>query len=577
MNNARKIPKVFFFLIAVSLWWYGCTPSRFQQQQEKSYTILTKFHKQQQRDEALKRFINGVAFDAKGMYAEAILEYQEALQYDSNAAIFYALSRDYAFLNKPARAAEMAREALRLEPNNITYREHLASLYIATYQFDQAIAEYERILALDSTYLSGWYTLAQLYQRQRPLKALEIYERILEHEGEQLELLFQCASIYQSLEQYDKALDYYKRMAVLDPSNRPLRRQIAELSLRTNNVDEAIRILEQLLESDPNDPEVIATLADIHLQQRKYQQAIDLYNRLLTMNINDYEVKLRIAVGFFGLIDEDTTFTPKAQQLFKELEQTSPTDWRPLWYLGALAARQRNDSLAQVYFARVTQLAEWNTDAWWYLATSYYDQGKYTETLDTIEKVLKATSKDYRFFFLRGLVYQRLEDTTQAIENLERARQLNPKDIGVLSSLALLYDGLHQFEKSDSLYEEALRIDPKSHLVLNNYSYSLCERNLQLERCLQMAQEAITAEPNNSAYLDTYGWILYKLGRYEEAAEYIEKAIAIGNASAVVHEHLGDVYYKMGNREKALEWWKRALELSPKNEDLKRKIERGSP
>ncbi|MCX7984621.1 MAG: tetratricopeptide repeat protein [Bacteroidetes bacterium] len=576
MSNQQKIP----FLQAVFLWTcltcLGCAPSILPTQNEKNIRVITHLQKQQNREEALKRFINGVAYDAKGLYAEAILEYQEALQYDTNAAIYYALSRDYALLNKPSRAAEMAREAIRLEPHNITYRENLASLYIATYQFDLAIAEYERILTLDSTYTAAWYTLAQLYQRQRPLKALELYEYILERDGDQIDILFQCASIYQSLEKYDKALEYYKRMITIDPSNRALKRQVAELFLRINNLDEAATILEQLLETEPNDPEVIATLADVRLQQRQFKKAIDLYNRLLAMNLNDYEIKLRIAVGFFGLAEEDTTVFSKAHQLFKELEQTSQTDWRPLWYLGALAARQRNDSLAQLYFTRVTQLAEWNTDAWWYLATSSFEQGKNGETLELIDRALKATSKDYRFYFLKGLVYQRLEEIDKAIEHLEKARTLNPKDVGVLSSLALLYDNRKEFNKSDSLYEEALRIDPKSHLVLNNYSYSLCERNLQLERCLQMAHEAITAEPNNAAYLDTYGWILYKLGRYEEAVEYIERAIATGSASAVVHEHLGDVYFKLGKQDKALEWWKRALELTPKNEELKKKIERGA-
>ncbi len=104
----------------------------------------------------------------------------------------------------------------------------------------------------------------------------------------------------------------------------------------------------------------------------------------------------------------------------------------------------------------------------------------------------------------------------------------------------------------------------------------MCERGIQLDRCLEMATIAITAEPNNSAYLDTYGWILYKLGRYEEAAQYIQKAIDAGGASAVVHEHLGDVFFKLGNTEKAMEIWKRALEMNPKNDALKTKIERGT-
>lgn len=571
----RRFVPIFFAGFFIFLNFSGCSRISQHSRLEEALMESRRVLREQQKDEALKRFINGAAYDAKGQYAEAILEYQEALQYDTNATIFYALSRDYAVLGKPARAAAMAREAIRLDSNNIEYRENLASLYVSTYQYDLAIAEYEKIVVLDSTYLPGWYALAQLYQRQRPLKALEVYERILDREGDQLDILFQCASIYQSLEQYDKAIEYYKRMEALDPSNRSLKRQIAELYLKTNNIPEAQSLLEQLLETDPNDPDVIATLADLNLQQKKYERAIEFYNKLLQMGLKDVEIRLRIGVGFFGLAEEDSTAAARAQEIFLQLEKDAPQDWRPLWYLGALASRSKNDSLARQYFERVTKLAPWNADAWWFFVTSLFDQGKNTETLEILEQASKAAPKDHRFYFLRGLVYQRLGEVEKAIEQLETARSLNPQYVGTLSTLALIYDGRREYEKSDSLYEEALRIDPEFPLVLNNYSYSLCERGLQLERCLAMAQKAITAEPNNAAYLDTYGWILYKLGRYAEAAEYIEKAIAAGEASAVVHEHLGDVYFKLEKNEKALYWWKKALEMSPSNEELKKKIERG--
>ena len=129
---------------------------------------------------------------------------------------------------------------------------------------------------------------------------------------------------------------------------------------------------------------------------------------------------------------------------------------------------------------------------------------------------------------------------------------------------------------SDSLYEEALRVDPQSALLLNNYGYSLSERGLQLNRALEMSLIAITSEPENSAYLDTYGWICYRLGQYQQARQYIEKAVAAGSASAVIYEHLGDVYFRMGDQKKAVTTWQKALEMDSKNETLRKKIERGS-
>jgi tetratricopeptide (TPR) repeat protein len=113
-------------------------------------------------------------------------------------------------------------------------------------------------------------------------------------------------------------------------------------------------------------------------------------------------------------------------------------------------------------------------------------------------------------------------------------------------------------------------------LLLNNYGYSLAERGLQLRRALEMSKQAVTAEPDNSAYLDTYGWIFFRLENYRDAAVYIEKSIASGRASAVVHEHLGDVYIKLGQKERALELWKKALEMDSKNDAVKEKILHGA-
>ena len=126
------------------------------------------------------------------------------------------------------------------------------------------------------------------------------------------------------------------------------------------------------------------------------------------------------------------------------------------------------------------------------------------------------------------------------------------------------------------MYERAIRLDPKNHLLLNNYGYSLAERGIQLERALSMAREAVRQQPVNQAYLDTYGWVYYRMGQYDEAERYVKKAIDLGSTSPVIHEHLGDIYFKLAQKEKAMEYWQKALKFDSTNESLKEKIQRGS-
>jgi Tfp pilus assembly protein PilF len=136
---------------------------------------------------------------------------------------------------------------------------------------------------------------------------------------------------------------------------------------------------------------------------------------------------------------------------------------------------------------------------------------------------------------------------------------------------------MKKYDESDRLYEEALKIEPENHLILNNYGYSLADRGVQIERALEMAKKAVEAQPDNPSYLDTMGWVYYRLGEYDRALKYVKEAVEKGEANAVVYEHLGDIYFRMNDREKALEQWNAALKIDGKNSALREKIARGAP
>jgi Flp pilus assembly protein TadD len=156
---------------------------------------------------------------------------------------------------------------------------------------------------------------------------------------------------------------------------------------------------------------------------------------------------------------------------------------------------------------------------------------------------------------------------------MEKVLVLEPDNYSAYSLLGMLYDELKIYIKCDSLYEKALTYYPDNPLFLNNYAYSLSERGERLEYALEMATRAVKAEPDNSAYQDTIGWIYYMLGRYNMALVHIKRSVEQQDDSSVVNEHLGDVYLKLGDLQQARNQWERALELDSGNERLKQKIE----
>jgi len=555
----------------------GCSSSEKSSEKKdvKPNPGVVRFQ-EENRDRALKHFVDGTLYDSKGDYAKAILEYQDALLYDKNPAIYYALSKDYSLLGKHALAAKAGQEAIALDSTNMTYRENLASVYKNALQPELAAGEYEAMIRIDSNYTSAWYNLARIEQVHRPLKAIEIYERLLDREGESWELLLQLGDLFSALGRFNEAAERYQRLLNLDPSNRALQRQLAETYVRAGKADDAIRILEKMVERDDRDVDVTVALADAYLEKREFEKALKLYEDLLKKEKGNPQVKIRVGIAYFGRIQSDSTFLPKARQMFEEAAKDLPNDWRPFWYLGALANMEQKDSVAFENFLRVTQLESGTMEAWWYVGTHYFDRNEHQKVVDLMEKGKQFFPRDFRVYLLLGLSYSRLDRNEEAVENLWQSLKLNPSDINTLSSLALTLDGMKRYEQSDSLYEQALKVDPTSDLILNNYGYSLAERGLQLDRALRMATEAVNADPNNASYLDTIGWVHYMLGNYDEAKRYIQKAIEQGEASAVVHEHLGDVYFRLGEKEEAKKWWKMALERDAKNENLKVKIGRGT-
>ena len=211
--------------------------------------------------------------------------------------------------------------------------------------------------------------------------------------------------------------------------------------------------------------------------------------------------------------------------------------------------------------------------AWEFLAVLYLQSQQYQECIALLQEALEVVPENKRLLFIYGSALQQTNRDREALQPLKKAYKLDPEDYNTIITLGLAFDNLKLYAPMDSLYEAAIKFFPDDALLLNNYSYSLSERGLQLRRALEMAQRAVEIEPDNGAYLDTIGWIHFQLGNYHIALQYIERAIAYREESPVVIEHLGDIHFKLGNPEKAKTYWRQALDKDPGNETLRDKLQ----
>lgn len=129
-------------------------------------------------------------------------------------------------------------------------------------------------------------------------------------------------------------------------------------------------------------------------------------------------------------------------------------------------------------------------------------------------------------------------------------------------SLSNVYVQQGDMEKGEQVLEDVLKEDPDHPQANNDLGYLWADQGKNLEQARDMVAKALKAEPENAAYLDSMGWVLYKLEDYDGARKYLEQAADLPRGEdPTILDHLGDALNKLGEADGARQRWERALEL----------------
>ncbi|MBM3568882.1 MAG: tetratricopeptide repeat protein [Alphaproteobacteria bacterium] len=130
-----------------------------------------------------------------------------------------------------------------------------------------------------------------------------------------------------------------------------------------------------------------------------------------------------------------------------------------------------------------------------------------------------------------------------------------------------------RWPEAEADFLKALELQPEEPDVLNYLGYSWVEMGENLERAQAMIEKAVALRPMSGHIVDSLGWVMFRLGRYEAAVTHLDRATTLVPGDAVINDHLGDALWMVGRRAEAEFQWRRALTLSPEA-DLAREIER---
>lgn len=544
MNNRHSF---IIYLIAFSVLLFASSCSNLSGEKEKGFTKLRKnleeslnFIDTARMDEKTAEFvINGSKLQQQDKDAEAILEFQQALRYDSSASIYYAIAKSYKDLQKYDLAVENILIALELDKEFIPAMELLANIFMLQYDIERALTTFEKIVELEPT-RKNRISLAVLYEYDNPQKAIEIYEKLIEEHRDKF-ILERLAEIYQS----------------------------------ENMDNKYIKSLNTIYSESPSDVNTAISIITEYLRTGNYF-ALDMFLNQVDKNLFAEDLYSCYGIIAETLLDGDTTSNSKEfiSGFLTRIDNRFRFSWRINLMSAYLAENIKEYDNAEKFYKHSVKITDNMPEIPLQAASFYFRREDDKGALDVLKKnYYYYYSEDWRYPFYIAIAYQNLDSVRKALDYTMIADSLDPENIDIVVQLGILYDQLEIIDSSDIAYERALAIDSTNALANNNYAYSLSVREMELDRAEKMSKIALNQYPDNSAYLDTYGWIQYKLGNIEKALEYIQRSIEVGNASAEVFEHLGDIYKEKGLIEQSIEAYRNSLEKDENNAQVKTKIE----
>jgi len=587
--------KIKYFLLALILFTGSCSTPRAIH----PTSPFEKDHLLQARD----HFTSGTFYHLENNHEGALIEFYQALLYDSTSAeIYNCIAEDHMALGRYETALHYLQKSQDLKPDQTEANRLIAECYYRLKDDDKSALYLNKVLDLDPLDENSRALLLLLYRKtNNQLGMAKQYEKMIEIYGEDEDWVRRAAAIYLESGQIDEALILFQSYLNTDSTNAGMwysvgtayelkdqlddavtayekslkylprfekpAEQIYKICRRTNNWGKIFSVFQSLYQTEPTITSYRLILAEAYLNQDQYKMTRDLLLPLLNQPDPPWQV-----YELLGRSEMEEKNYAAAKDYFQKI--IDKDSFNPMGWLLKGFVLSDMDSTAQAeenYRTSLKYLPD-NSYLLSFHGISLSRLGRDLEALTPLQKAIEKDSTNVNALLSFGLTLNRLHRNSEAILPYQQVLKLDPTNLTALTNLGMVYDSMNMYAQSDSIYERSLQLYPENDLLMNNYAYSLAERNEKLEYALELALKAIAVQPINGAYLDTVGWIYFKLHKLQLALYYIQKSLENRENSPVVIEHLGDVYLELGQIPEAVKYWRQALQLNTNQENLKNKL-----
>jgi tetratricopeptide (TPR) repeat protein len=526
-------------------------------------------------------FIDANKEKALGNYQEATRLFKQCLEIDpQDDASMFELSKLYMMQGKADEALVYARSAVEVDDSNVYYLLFYAGLLQSVEDYEEASRLYEQVIQLKPGNPEYYDRLAMTYLYSgKPADAIRVYDELEKQAGVTEEYSMKKQSIYVQEKKFGKAIEEIEKLIATYPGEVKYYAVLAELCMKHGYEEKALEAYSRIAEINPDDPYIHISLADYYKKNGDYKRSFEELKKGFANPNLDIDSKIQILIQYYTVNEIYSDLKNQAFELAEILVEVHPNDPKSFSMYGDFLYQDSRFGEARDAFRKVIALDSSKYLVWEQLLFTESElrdnEALYQESMRAIELF---PEQPIPYLFAGGTLYEQ-KKWEECIRILERGAYYVVNNDRLLAQfyayLGDAYNQVEDSEKSDASYDKVLQIDPNHDYVLNNYAYYLSLRGQDLEKAAKMAKRATELQPSSSNQ-DTYGWVLYKLGYYEEARVWIEKALESGGEdNGVILEHLGDVYWQLGDSARALELWKQAQEAGGASDLLEKKIQDG--
>jgi len=515
--------------------------------------------------------ISGDIYAADSIYKKCLL------LNPMSGVVNFELSGLYISLDQPQKALEYANKAVVLSPENEWYLANLAVLYKKINDHKKSAESFSKLVVSKPEKISYLFSLTEeLLNNNSYKKAIKVLDVIEKKIGIKEEISIQKHQIYLFLKNKKKAVIELENLISNEPESISRLGLLAEYYENAKKTELAKAILNKMLSIDSSNGLVRLSLFQHYYKNKEYKKGYK--ELLLVMNSNNIEINLKKQILMQISYEKSSPYNiSEVCNLAQSFLSIDSKNSDVLLLMGDFKMLLREEDTACYYIRESLKINPSPFNAWSKLITSTLSRNKFDITINDAKMAIESHPNQPFPSLAIGIALNRKKEYTKALKELLKGKDLvfddNFLESNFLQEIGNSYYGQEKFKISFDYYEMSIALDSNNFILLNNYSYYLALRKTNLERAEELMLKVIAKFPNNSTYLDTYGWVMFQLGAYSESEKFLFKAIINSDGqSGEILEHYGDVLYKLKKIDEANVFWNKSKKTGNYSKKLIQKI-----